>query len=260
MFASQSFPARPQPSRRAQAADNSVSERVDAFRRSNGRPRQNIRTPNPDPVPAPTRPFPWVQNVVPDITISMRDEKFKWWNAPPKTDEESKAEAARTGKFEFHVPSVEGLDSNAPFLSPSRDALRSFRNHPHPWGQTKAQNDATGLRDRKFKQYNSRPAQASPPITSYSSQYLDHDTQGAIPGAQEPCMDCPDDGTAWSDFLHDARDWIGNWIGYLVLVLAFLYFGMGPMFKIFKPVLSFLSRGGVAPSLLFFYFLFLLIR
>ncbi len=71
----------------------------------------------------------------------MRNDKYKWWNAPPKTDIRTTAEEARSGEFELHVPSVEGLNIDAPFLSPTRDGLRSFRKHPHPWAQNNAQKD-----------------------------------------------------------------------------------------------------------------------
>jgi hypothetical protein len=250
MSTPQSFPARTYPWERPRVSDNSVPERVDAFRRSNSRPRQNIRTPTPDPAPARTRPFPLVQDEVPDITISMRNDKFKWWNAPPKTDAGTKAEEARSGEFELHVPSVEGLNIDAPFLSPTRDGLRSFRNHPHPWAQNNAQNDAMNMRDQKFKQFNGRPAEPAQP---YESQYLDHNTQGAIPAALQPHQASIDG----EGFLQDLRDWIGNWIGYLVILLMFLFFGMNP---IIKPVFKFLLRDSVAFMLLFFSFLFYLIR
>ncbi|KAE9373344.1 hypothetical protein N431DRAFT_504030 [Stipitochalara longipes BDJ] len=260
MYTTKSFPVRTYHWEQPQVSDNSIAERVEAFKRSNGRPKQNIKTASPDPLPSSrTRPFPWAQDEVPDITIFMRNEKFKWWNAPPKTDQKSKAEAAKSGKFELHVPSVEALKIDAPFLPPSSDSLRSFRDNLHPLAQTKEQSDAMSMRDEKFKQYKGQATKPGKPVTSYESQYLDHNTQGAKPGAWQPHTVSIENQSAFLDFLQDLHNWIGNWIGYLmiVLVLAFLFFSMDPLIK---PVLTFLFRRGVVPSLLFICFLLFLIR
>ena len=136
------------------------------------------------------------------------------------------------------------------FLSPTLDALRSFRTRPFPWAPSKVSTDAMALRNEKFKVYNTPPVK---PTAPYDPHCLDHQTEGMKTGAKEPDVSIEGNKSflqrcqeAWFFFV------LVFWLMWVMKVLAVCWW-------IFRQVLIFLFRGMVAPVLLGMLFLLWLV-
>jgi hypothetical protein len=221
-------------------SDEEVAERVQAYKHCGAHPKRDSQTDTSlySSSVDPAQPFR-TQIKAPEFKVAMRDKKFKWWNAPPKTDPKSKLEAAKSGKLELHVPSVEALDIDAPFLSPSRDGLRSFRAASYQLVE----------RDRLFKLYNGN-GRSKEPVGAYEAHYLDHNTHAKLPAAEpkeeKPSAEVERIGTWWSCVV--SIEWQTNWtlfwacftwIGVFITGAGTLFWGME---SIVKPVLTFISQ------------------
>jgi hypothetical protein len=212
MYSASQFPLRQGISRwgSSQNLDEQVNWRTKAFQDcavhskrgrwyQNDLPRQSS--------PEPRHPFRTHPRVT-DFKAAMHDERYKRWNAPLQIDRTSNLGGVGFTKLELHVPSVEALNVEDHFLSPSLDNLRSFRKHPYPWSRN-VLNTTMAERDRLFKRFNARPKM---PTEKYKSHYLDANTQGSRPAGP------------FSAFLTSDESKDGGWkldISASVKVLAF---------------------------------------
>jgi hypothetical protein len=216
-----------------------VAERVQAYKHCDAHPKRDPQTDTSLYASSvnPAQPFR-TQIKASEFKVAMRDKEFKWWNAPPKTNPKSKLEAAKSGKLELHVPSVEALDIDAPFLSPSRDSLRSFRAASYQLE-----------RDRLFKLYN-RNGRSKVSVGAHDTHYLNHNTHAKLPAAEpkeeKPSAEAEMIGTWWSRVVRIV--WKTNWtlfwacftwIGVFITGAGMLFWGMEP---VAKPVLAFISQ------------------
>jgi hypothetical protein len=158
-----------------------------------------------------------------------------------------KIEASKPETVKSSFPSVEELKIEDAFLSPSLDALRSFRTCPYPWVETKVYTDAMAMRDQKFKRYNARPKKVVDP---YSPHCLDPQAEAAKSGAFGPHVVSVEDKRDFITWVWEMW-WCqrNKWVDILIFVVTTLYFGIEV--KVLKPVLTFPCRGYVAPVLLF---------